>query len=60
MVSVSFPFPFSFPVLALHALGTIMTIGVLLPPYEGLSYNWRNAFALRKEEALLSLGGKFG
>ena len=57
-------------VLVLHALGTIMTIGVLLPPYEGPSRLFLAAiptigamlllFVLRKEDTLLSVGGKFG
>lgn len=57
-------------VLALHAIGTITTLGKLLPPYEGYDRLFVAAvpvvgamlllWVLRKEDTLLSLGGKLG
>jgi len=57
-------------VFLLHAMGTIMTIGVLLPPYEGPQRLFLAAmptagamlllWVLRKEDTLLSFGGKLG
>jgi len=57
-------------VFLLHAAGTIMTIGILLPPYPSPQRLFLAAmptagamlllWVLRKEDTLLSFGGKFG